>query len=42
MKETRNETWVKCEEHLETLFKDKRGTEENIIIERAHRTKSPP
>ena len=38
------------EDHLElsilsckvTLFKDKLGIEENILIERAHRTKSSP
>ena len=40
VKETSNETWEKREEHLETLFKDKLGIEENIIIERAHSTKS--
>ena len=40
VKETSNGTWEKCEEYLETLFKDKLGIEENIIIERAHRTKS--
>ena len=42
VKETSNETWEKCEEHLETLFKDKLGIEENIIFERAHGTKSSP
>ena len=42
VKETSNETWEKCEEHLETLFKDKLGIEENITIARAHRTKSSP
>ena len=42
VKETSNETWEKCEEHLETLFKDELGIEENVIIERAHRTKSSP
>ena len=40
VKETSNETSEKREEHLETLFKDKLGIEENILIERAHRTKS--
>ena len=30
----------KSEEHLEILFKYKLGIEENILIERAHRTKS--
>ena len=42
VKETSNERWEKCEEHLETLFKDKLGIEETIVIERAHRTKSSP
>ena len=40
VKETSNETSEKREEHLEILFKYKLGIEENILIERAHRTKS--
>ena len=40
VKEICNETREKCEEHLETLFTEKLGIEENIIIERARRTKS--
>ena len=39
VKETSNKTWEKYDEHLETLFKDKPGIEENKIIERAQRTK---
>ena len=39
-KETSYETWKKCEKHLKTLFKDRLGTEKNVTIERAHRTKS--
>ena len=38
VKETSNKTWEKYDEHLETLFKDKLGIEENKIIERAQRT----
>ena len=40
VKETINERWEKYEKYLETLFKGELGIEENIIIERAHRTKS--
>ena len=42
VKETSNKTWEKYDDHLEILFKDKLGIEENKIIERAHRTKSSP
>ena len=42
MKEESNETWEKCEEHLETLSKDKPGIEGNIVIERAHRKAPRP
>lgn len=38
VKETSNGEWEKCEEYLETLLQDELGIEENIIIERAHRT----
>ena len=40
--ETSTEMWEKWKEHLETLFKDKLGVEENTIIESAHRKKSSP
>ena len=40
VKEASSEAWEKCEKYLETLFKDKLGIGENLIIERAHRTKS--
>ena len=42
VKETSNGTWEKCKKFLETLFKDKLGIEDNIIIEEAYRTKSSP
>ena len=39
VKEKSNEIWEKCEEHLETLLKEKLDIKEAKIIERAHRTK---
>ena len=42
VRETSNGEWEKCEEYLETLLQDELGIEENIIIEREHRTNSSP
>lgn len=38
VEETHNETWEKCEEHVEEIFREKLGLP-NIRIERAHRVK---
>ena len=37
--EKENETWDECEQEVQSLIKDKLGIAENIIIERARRTK---
>ena len=39
MSEKENETWDECEQEVQLLIKDKLGTAENIVIERAHRIK---
>ena len=36
--ETNDETWEKCEEHVEQVFSEKLGLK-NIRVERAHRVK---
>ena len=38
VKETNDETWEKCEEHVEQVFSEKLGLK-NIRVERAHRVK---
>ena len=40
IKEKQNETWEDCKKQLDTLFKESLGTEDEIVIERAHRVKT--